>query len=155
MFKLNQRLSLQRGISLLEVMLSLSIIAIILVMATRYFFTASDSQRINQAKAEVATVLSAVSTYGHNHGNNFETLTSMGVLISDGYLNSNLANVHGTAPSQTFSDAYGGNITVLGTANNATITIALPTTAACAGLMAGYSTGACDSDTHAFTLSAI
>ena len=30
-----------RGISLLEVLLSLSIIAIILVMATRYFFVAS------------------------------------------------------------------------------------------------------------------
>ena len=43
----------QAGISLLEVMLSLSIIAVILVMATRYYFLASNAQRVNQDRKSV------------------------------------------------------------------------------------------------------
>ena len=38
-----KKITKQLGISLLEVMLSLSIIAIILVMATKYFFVANRS----------------------------------------------------------------------------------------------------------------
>jgi len=41
--------SYQRGIGLLELMLSLSIIAILLVMATRYFMQANEQQKINNA----------------------------------------------------------------------------------------------------------
>lgn len=38
-----------RGISLLEVMLSLAIIAIIIMLATRYFSTANEAENINNA----------------------------------------------------------------------------------------------------------
>ena len=55
--------TLQRGISLLEVMLSLSIIAIILVMATRYFFTASQSQDNNQFMSQIATLQAQIGSW--------------------------------------------------------------------------------------------
>lgn len=58
---------LQAGVSLLEVMLSLSVIAIILVMATRYYFTASENERVNQARAEIGTILSAITSWKTNH----------------------------------------------------------------------------------------
>lgn len=49
----------QFGISLLEVMLSLSIIAIILVMATRYFAITMQSEKTNEAVKILQTVVKA------------------------------------------------------------------------------------------------
>lgn len=48
----------QKGISLLEVLLSLTIISVILVMATRYYFEASTNARA-QATAQLLTGLKA------------------------------------------------------------------------------------------------
>ena len=47
------------GISLLEVMLSLAIIAIILVMATRYFTIAMRSEKTNEAVKVLQTMMKA------------------------------------------------------------------------------------------------
>ena len=63
-FKLNK----QRGISLLEVMLSLAIIAIILVMATRYFGIASRSSKLNTATSMVNEIRQGVEQYHNNQG---------------------------------------------------------------------------------------
>lgn len=65
----------QKGISLLEVMLSLSIIAIILVMATRYFFTASNSQRMNEARAQVGVLTALIHSWKANHSD-YSTITT-------------------------------------------------------------------------------
>jgi type II secretory pathway pseudopilin PulG len=49
----------EKGIGLLELMLALAIIAILIVMATRYFSKASDNQKINLALQEVTEIENA------------------------------------------------------------------------------------------------
>lgn len=75
---------LQQGISLLEVMLSLSIIAVIIVMATRYYQTASENNNLNTVREQVGAVISAVLNYRNDNGH-FDSLT-MGKLINQDYL---------------------------------------------------------------------
>lgn len=53
----------QVGISLLEVMLSLSVIAIILIMATRYFFVASNNNKVNTTISQVGALIAAAHSY--------------------------------------------------------------------------------------------
>lgn len=53
----------QLGIGLLELMLSLAIIAILLVMAIRYYQSASNAQSINQAIDMVNAVKAGVKNY--------------------------------------------------------------------------------------------
>ncbi len=60
----------QRGIGLLELMLSLAIIAILLIMATRYFETAHRSQRVNESLELIQSIVSGSSNYlmaNHNY----------------------------------------------------------------------------------------
>ena len=130
----------QQGISLLEVMLSLSIIAIILVMATRYFFTASESQRINQAKAQVTAILAASTTYGHNKGG-FAAVSTKS-LVDDGYLDKNNPSIDAAG---VFSNPWHNPITVTAAAGNlnASIDTDVDTQAACDGLKASFPGGTC------------
>jgi type II secretory pathway pseudopilin PulG len=60
---LNRR-SRVRGIGLLEIMLSLAIIALIIIMATRYFSVAQQQQKITQTMNMVTTLLQVARTYG-------------------------------------------------------------------------------------------
>src|SRR5579871_2442203 len=53
------RHKMQQGISLLELMLSLSIIALILVLATRYYLNTRTSQQVNEAAEMITSVYSA------------------------------------------------------------------------------------------------
>lgn len=53
----------QKGIGLLELMLSLAIIAVILVMATRYFQSTSQNQKVNQATSDVQAILAAFTNF--------------------------------------------------------------------------------------------
>ncbi|MGB6976496.1 MAG: prepilin-type N-terminal cleavage/methylation domain-containing protein [Gammaproteobacteria bacterium] len=46
----------EKGIGLLELMLALAIIAILIVMATRYFSKASDTQKLTVVQQEVAEI---------------------------------------------------------------------------------------------------
>lgn len=55
--------AMQQGIGLLELMLSLAIIAILLVMATRYFLVTSYSQKLNQVTQEMAQLKGAVYSW--------------------------------------------------------------------------------------------
>lgn len=59
----------QKGISLLEVMLSLAIIAIILVMATRYYGIASLSNKLNTGSSQASEIKAGLAQYYTNHGN--------------------------------------------------------------------------------------
>jgi type II secretory pathway pseudopilin PulG len=58
-----------RGIGLLELMLSLSIIAILLIMATRYYLVTSFSQKLNQATAQITQLQSASYSWKGQKGN--------------------------------------------------------------------------------------
>lgn len=49
----------QRGIGLLELMLSLAIIAAIILMATRYFTQASEASKVTQSTEIIATLINA------------------------------------------------------------------------------------------------
>lgn len=53
----------QFGIGLLELMLSLSIIAILLVMATRYYLVTSYSRKLNQVTSEMAQIQGAAYSW--------------------------------------------------------------------------------------------
>jgi prepilin-type N-terminal cleavage/methylation domain-containing protein len=53
----------QRGISLLEVMLSLAIIAVVLVMATRYFGIATISSKVNQGTSMISEIRQGYARY--------------------------------------------------------------------------------------------
>lgn len=74
----------QKGIGLLELMLSLAIIAILLIMATRYYQSASDQNKRNQAVDMFAAVNGAVEAYKID--NSLSTPPTITSLASDGYL---------------------------------------------------------------------
>ncbi len=129
----------QSGISLLEVMLSLSIIAIILVMATRYFFVASNNSNVNKLRGQIGTVVSALQEYRNQHPN-YVALTGMDTLIAQGFI-AQTADVD--VGAGTLSNPWTNPITLTPGGNpvgtNVMISTDLPTEANCRALMGGYS----------------
>lgn len=59
----------QRGIGLLELMLALSIISILIVMATRYFSTVTLSQKINTAHMQLIDIMQGLQHWKSKYGN--------------------------------------------------------------------------------------
>ena len=68
LMKMNKILQKQRGISLLEVMLSLAIIAIILLLATRYYVVASKSASLNATTALIGSIQQGAAQYRVGQG---------------------------------------------------------------------------------------
>ena len=64
----NKLLRRQAGIGLLELMLSLAIIAILLIMATRYYLTTSRSEKVNDTISIVQALVAAGGDYLNAHG---------------------------------------------------------------------------------------
>lgn len=98
----------QGGIGLLELMLSLAIIAILLIIATRYYLTANTEQRVNEALSMIKATRgsSAFWVKGRQNryaGINMDQLNQFGLLPRD--LVSNGGAGVGTNP-------WGGDITV-------------------------------------------
>lgn len=137
---LNRFVNKQAGISLLEVMLSLSIIAIILVMATRYFFVASNNQNINKVRRQVGTVVAALQEYRNQHAN--YTGVSVDKLITDGFVPQN-NEVSGSAGSYVLNNPWNNSITVTPTASNsgAKVSTDLQSASDCSAVAAGYAAG--------------
>lgn len=137
---LNGSVNKQVGISLLEVMLSLSIIAIILVMATRYFFVASNNQNINKVRGQVGLVVAALQEYRNHHAN--YTGVSMDKLITDGFVPQN-SDVSGSAGSYMLNNPWNNSITVTPTVSNsgAKVSTNLQSATDCGAVAAGYATG--------------
>src|SRR5690348_16511372 len=75
----------QLGIGLLELMLSLAIIAILLVMAIRYYQSASNAQSINSAIDMINAVKSGVKNYMTSNIGSVE-VPSVSKLAGSGYL---------------------------------------------------------------------
>lgn len=134
----------QKGISLLEVMLSLSIIAIILVMATRYFFVASDSQKVSQLKGQVAALLTGATLWKHNEPS-YAGLT-VPVLVTDNYL-TKTANMSVDASGNVtkINNPWGKELKLVVPATNddATIETDAKTAAACKSLKSAFPAGGC------------
>lgn len=53
----------QCGIGLLELMLALAIIAVLLIMATRYYQSTSQSQKVNQAASDIQAIVAAGANF--------------------------------------------------------------------------------------------
>lgn len=81
----------QAGIGLLELMLSLAIIAVLIIMATRYYQSTRQSQLVSQAVDQVNAVISAVGNWrvgvsgytgqdAAGNGLSYETLYGQGYL---------------------------------------------------------------------------
>ncbi len=91
---------LQRGIGLLELMLSLAIIAILLIMATRYYQTTKQSQEVNDAVQLVNSVVAAMTNYVTDHpdqGTGSSNIIPFSSFIGWGYLPSALGSTGSTA----------------------------------------------------------
>ena len=112
----------QLGIGLLELMLSLAIIAILLIMATRYYQSASDANKRNQALDMFSATNAAVENYKIDNPGQVTTLTGaagMVALIDAGYLPPSYGSNASTA------NPWGGDITVDATAADGTFTVTM------------------------------
>ena len=143
----------QAGISLLEVLLSLAIIAIILVMAVQYFTTASINQKLNMVRTAIGVDMSAVESYAINNPS-FSSL-SWDTLVNGGYISQDPKNISCNSGSQkgcTQVTPWGKNITIAaatGTNGLGFITIPLPSKSLCANLQDSYGTKVVDCTTAA------
>ncbi|MFN7097281.1 MAG: Tfp pilus assembly protein FimT/FimU [Gammaproteobacteria bacterium] len=118
----NSNAVLQKGIGLLELMLSLAIIAILLIMATRYYQSASSGQKISEATDMYAAVKSAVNNYFNNTNNTFPTGSNpIGPLVQNDYLPDSYLDGNKTSSTATsnYVNPWGGELTVgrIGTTN--------------------------------------
>lgn len=148
----------QLGISLLEVLLSLSIIAIILVMATRYFFVASNNNKVNTAISQVGGLIAAAHNWkgirtSFAPGN---TSISISTLYTAGQLESYPGlDIPSGGGAATLSDLWGDPFSIEPTDNDkkAKITVTLPTTGNCKALENAYSGAECSGSTFEYTFS--
>ena len=81
-----KRLKRITGISLLEVMLSLSIIAVILLMATRYYSVAQNASEIDEARHVIGATVSALQSYKAGTIGALPTAPEPGELVNEGLL---------------------------------------------------------------------
>lgn len=99
-----------KGISLIELMLALAIIAILLVMATRYYVVARSEQQLNSGVEMVQAVQAASQKWLVEHND------YAGISLSE-LINYNLL------PSKYTSNPWGGVINVDAANNNANVKI--------------------------------
>lgn|SRR3989344_4910061 len=85
-----------KGIGLLELMLSLAIIALLLVMATKFWGTTSRSQQYNEATQDMAYIMGGLQTWKGSK-NDYTNLTLADFAASGG-LPDNISST-GTLPS--------------------------------------------------------
>ncbi len=96
-----------KGIGLVELMLVLSIIAIILVLAARYYQTANLSRQVNEAYKHLEAIGSAAQSWWDDNNHDFTKLTNgLQDLIDQGYLTSDYKqNIWGTGVTVTGKEA--------------------------------------------------
>ncbi len=108
-----QRWQRQKGIGLLELMLSLAIIAILLIMATRYYQSASVSNKINTAVDMFAGVQGAMESYAIDNDPEDATIEE---LSTKGFLPPSYGDGDGVNP-------FGGKIELTPASGYYTITM--------------------------------
>jgi len=133
----------QQGISLLEVLLSLSIIAIILVMATQYFFVASNTDKINTTRQQVGSIIAAVQSWKAENPEytpnlNYQMLYDAGFMAQSKFL-----SAHGSRSGLQMYDPWGQPIMVHATNMGVTITVMLPKQSDCIALQTSYPQATC------------
>ena len=115
----NKRIQ-QRGVGLLELMLSLALISGIVMLATRYYGSAQRSNLVSQTASEITDVINAANSYlGAN--NEWDTGFDLTYVIQSGLVPNEFTD-NGTA--QTVSTPFSGvNVTVSQSTTQATITL--------------------------------
>ena len=98
-----------RGIGLLELMLSLAIIAILLVMATRYYSATTKSQRVDDTIQLIGELETAINAQITNDGTAYGQI-NLTTLVNNGYLSA--ARVL-TASDNKIKNPWGGDGAVL------------------------------------------
>lgn len=133
-----------RAISLLEVLLSLSIIAIILVMATRYFFVASNNDKVNILRQQIGSLVAAVNSWKNQNPQYTSDLT-IAELSNEGFL----ANSRSLSNDKsTLYDPWGDAITLTSVeGQGAQITVNMPKASDCDALQNSYPDGTCSETT--------
>ncbi|OGT47095.1 MAG: hypothetical protein A3F17_02135 [Gammaproteobacteria bacterium RIFCSPHIGHO2_12_FULL_41_15] len=142
----------QQGISLLEVLLSLSIIAIILIMATRYFFMATDNSRLNQARAQIGAVMAAATGWETEHADvSGLTVTT---LLEDRFL-ARTKDVIGAQGSEELISPWKTPVTLVAdsSSDGRAISLVVPNKEVCARLASAFSGASCDDNTIVVPLS--
>lgn len=116
---------LSKGIGLLELMLSLAIIAILLIMATRYYQSASDSQKISQAVDMFAALKGAAKNYYHSQTPPTYA-TSVAQLVAAGYLPASYLDNDQSGAASSNASPWNTSIAVAGGAGFVTVTMHIP-----------------------------
>ena len=145
-----------RGIGLVEVLLSVTIISVILVMATRYFYTALNTQRVNHTVSEVASLVSALQAWDRGNSD-FSGLGSEGILnlYNAGFISKTndlvtTADGNGTVNAATLYNAWSLPITVSGQVGSATISTSFAKATQCSAVASNFAGATC-SETYQFS----
>jgi Tfp pilus assembly protein PilV len=142
----------QQGISLLEVLLSVSIIAVILVLATKYFFVASNNTKVNSTVTQISGLVAATNTWkGINPY--YDTL-SIQTLYNAGQLQ-DFPGLTVNASTASLYDLWGDLFTIAPATSaagsvQATITLTLPNAGLCTAVSHAFVGSSCAGD-KAFT----
>lgn len=129
----------QAGISLLEVLLSLAIIAIILVMAMQYFTTASNTQKLNMVRTFIGADMAAIQGYGINN-NGFASL-DWPTLVGKGYLSRDTKSLDCSSSDSSScgqKTPWGGDVDIEINGTTVTLSIPLPSSNLCKSLLESY-----------------
>jgi type II secretory pathway pseudopilin PulG len=116
-----------RGIGLLELMLSLSIIAVLLIMATRYYSSSSQAKKIADVNDQIGIIQNAGNRWLLTHadysaGTNLITATTnFKDFVDRNYLPSTYYDT--VAKTSIIKHPWGGDITVLFTSPTMSITL--------------------------------
>ena len=128
----------QKGISLIEVMVSLSIFALVVGGALSIFSGASASQTTTQMKSDISAIRSSVKGILYSQGN-YGT-SNIGLILIDSQKMPSSMTTTGTGSSRLINHTQGGTVTVTGATTQYTLAITHITNDVCIGMVVGSST---------------
>jgi Tfp pilus assembly protein FimT len=118
----------QRGIGLLELMLSLSIIAVLLVMATRYYLAARQEQQVNNAISMIHGIVAGTANWALGQQSGGYAGVSITELATGNFIPTSF-NGSGNGGG---ADPWGGDLKVTSSSSNSyQVTMSNVPTAAC------------------------
>lgn len=110
-----RKLKRQTGFGLLELMLSMVIVALLLIMATRYYQSARSNARVNEGVSLIASVVNAANNIAIGTGD-YSTVNNTSIAS---YLPSNAQG----GKAGELNDPWGGALTVDGKTDPKTLSI--------------------------------
>lgn len=123
----------QTGISLLELMLSLAIIAVILTMATRFYTQANQNQKINDGISMVTGLIGGANSWMMSTPN--INITKLSDLIKSGYVPTSFGGASGEGVG---ANPWAGDIVVSSTNQVANITLTNIPTPQCENIVTRF-----------------